>query len=335
MGALPRGGAMVAIQATPGEISGNVDIAAVNGPRSVVISGPEDAVLAEAARFEKTKRLTVSHAFHSRLMEPMLGAFRAAIGGLTFNPPEIPVVTSGDVTSPDYWTAHVRDAVRFADAVRRLEADGVTRFVEIGPEAVLTAMGQECVEGDHLWVPAVRAGREVAAITEGLARLHADGCRVDWAPFFPGARLVELPTYPFQREAYWLQAPEGWAGDVASAGLGATGHPLLAASTSVAGSDGLLFTGRLSVRTHPWLADHAVDGVVLLPGAALVELAVRAGDQAGCDLIEDLTIEAPVVLDGQVRIQVSVEPPTTTAAARSRSTDRPATTRGRGTPPAS
>ncbi|GAB1818044.1 SDR family NAD(P)-dependent oxidoreductase [Herbidospora sp. RD11066] len=309
MQALPRGGAMVAVQATAGEISGNVDIAAVNGPRSVVISGPEEAVLAEAARFEKTKRLTVSHAFHSRLMDPMLDDFRAAIGGLTFHAPEIPVVTSGDVTSADYWVAHVRDAVRFADAVRRLEGDGVTRFVEIGPEAVLTAMGQECVEGDHLWVPAVRAGREVAAITEGLARLHADGCRVDWAPFFPGARLVELPTYPFERESYWLRAPEGWAGDVASAGLGPTGHPLLAASTAIAGSDGLLFTGRLSVPTHPWLADHTVDGVVLLPGAALVELAVRAGDQAGCDVVEDLTIEAPVVLTEPVRIQVSVEPP--------------------------
>ncbi|WP_061289095.1 type I polyketide synthase [Herbidospora cretacea] len=329
MQALPAGGAMVAVQATPGEISESVDVAAVNGPRSVVISGPEDAVLAEAARFEKTKRLTVSHAFHSRLMDPMLTDFRRVAAGLTYSTPRIPVVSGGlaDVTDPEYWVRHVRDAVRFADGIAWLEAEGVTRFVEIGPEAVLTAMGQECVRGDHTWVPLMRSGQEARTLVDGLARLHVSGATVDWAAFFAGAGHADLPTYAFQRRSYWPKQAV-WIGDPSGFGQTPAGHPLLQAAMPLAGGDQIVLTGRLSLQTQPWLADHVVGGQVLLPGTAFAELAVRAGDQAGCGTVEELTIEAPLVLDGAAHLQVVVGEPDDegrrTITVHSRAEDAPA-----------
>nr|WP_250637375.1 type I polyketide synthase [Lentzea guizhouensis] len=199
MQALPSGGAMVAIEAAEDEITltDGVSIAAVNGPEAVVIAGVEDEVLAIAARFgdRRTKRLAVSHAFHSPLMDPMLDDFRAAISGIEFRAPQITLVVNGDVTSAEYWVRHVREAVRFHDIVRAL--DGST-FLEIGPDGVLSAM----VSG----VPLLRKDRgEEQALVAGLARLHVSGARVDWAALFEGtgARRVSLPTYAFQHERYW------------------------------------------------------------------------------------------------------------------------------------
>ncbi len=210
MGALPAGGAMVAIQATPGEISGNVDIAAVNGPRSVVISGTEDAVLAEAARFEKTKRLTVSHAFHSRLMDPMLDDFRLVAESVTYHEPRIPIAGARPA-SPGYWVEHVRATVRFGEAVAWLERQGVTTFVEIGPAGILTAMGPDSVTGDGLaWLAACRDGRtetESAALL--VAGLHVAGVPLDWDAVLPGARRVPLPTYAFQHRVLLARAGRG------------------------------------------------------------------------------------------------------------------------------
>ncbi|MGE7439874.1 type I polyketide synthase, partial [Kitasatospora sp. NPDC001175] len=225
---LPTGGAMVAIQASEGEVrpllTGEFGIAAVNGPTSVVISGDERAVLEVAADWEaqgrKTKRLTVSHAFHSPLMEPMLAEFRTVAEGLTFGEPKIPVVSTltGDITdeirTAEYWVRHVREAVRFHDAIRTLEAEGVRTYVELGPDGVLSAMGQECVIEDAAFVPLLRAGRaETEALTIGLAQAHARGAALDWEAFFAGrgASRVGLPTYPFQRGHYWLESGSGSA----------------------------------------------------------------------------------------------------------------------------
>ncbi|MGK4578840.1 SDR family NAD(P)-dependent oxidoreductase [Kitasatospora sp. HPMI-4] len=326
MQALPVGGAMVAVQASEDEVlpfvTGELGIAAVNGPTSVVISGAESAVLAAAeqlaAQGRKTKRLTVSHAFHSPLMEPMLTEFRTVVEGLTFNEPRIPIVSTltGDLTdeirTPEYWVRHVREAVRFCDAMRTLEREGIRTYLELGPDGVLSAMGQECVEG-AVFAPVLRRDRpEARSFTAALAQAHVRGAALDWQAVFTGtgARRVDLPTYAFQRERYWLEAPALWAADVASAGLVAPGHPLLGAAAPLAESDGCLFTGRLGLHTHPWLADHAVSGTVLLPGTAFVELAIRAGDQVGCDRLEELTLEAPLVLPetGAIRFQLSVNP---------------------------
>ncbi|WP_399341407.1 type I polyketide synthase [Umezawaea sp. Da 62-37] len=209
MQALPAGGAMVALRATEEEVLPHltdlVSIAAVNGPTSVVIAGDEDAVLAVVAAFEgrKSKRLAVSHAFHSPLMDPMLDDFRAVVSTLTFNEPTIPVL--GEVTDPEYWVRHVRGTVRFADAVRTLEADGVRTFLELGPDGVLTAMGQDSVT-EAVLVPGQRKDRpEVATLLRAVAELHVRGVRVDWSALVDGGRPVPLPTYAFQREHFWLE----------------------------------------------------------------------------------------------------------------------------------
>ncbi|WP_406312547.1 type I polyketide synthase [Streptosporangium sp. NBC_01639] len=350
MQALPAGGAMVAIQATeeevfalidggagPGveaagrvsattangpqpvvvsgvEFAGRVSVAAVNGPRSVVVSGVEDAVVEIAARFtaegRKTTRLKVSHAFHSVLMEPMLAEFRAVAEGLTYHPPTVPIALA-EVQDPEYWVRHVRDAVRFTDRVAWLESSGVTTFVELGPDAVLSAMAAGCVTGEDVTsVSVLRRNRdEEPELLTALARLHADGVAVNWQTIFAGsgAEQVELPTYAFQRQRFWLDAPSK-AGDVTAAGLTSADHPLLGAAVMLADSDGVVLTGRLSLATHPWLADHVVGNAVVFPGTGFVELAIRAGDQVGCDVLEELTLRAPLVVPvrGGVQVQVLV-----------------------------
>ncbi|MFD3736423.1 polyketide synthase dehydratase domain-containing protein, partial [Streptomyces sp. NPDC058632] len=178
-------------------------------------------------------------------------------------------------------------------------------------------MARESAGDDALLVALLRKDRdeETAALT-ALARLHAAGVRVDWAAYFAGtgARAVDLPTYAFQRQRYWPAGALTRAGDVRFAGLGAAEHPLLGAAVELAGaegSDGVVFTGRLSVQSHPWLADHAVQGSVLVPGTALLELAIRAADEVGCDTVEELTLSAPLVLPahGGTRIQVRIGTP--------------------------
>ncbi|MEU3986570.1 SDR family NAD(P)-dependent oxidoreductase, partial [Streptomyces sp. NPDC026672] len=222
---LPSGGAMFALEAAEDEVlpllSDGVSIAAVNGPRAVVISGAESASQAVvdeiAALGRRTSRLRVSHAFHSLLMEPMLAAFRAVSESVTYAEPQIPVVSNvtgqlaaaGELESADYWVRHVREAVRFADGVRTLADRGVTRYLELGPDGTLTALAQPCVpDADGaLFTPTLhKTGPEPVAVLRALGRLHADGVAVDWRAYFDGsgATAVELPTYAFQRERYWL-----------------------------------------------------------------------------------------------------------------------------------
>ncbi|MEU9489646.1 type I polyketide synthase, partial [Streptomyces decoyicus] len=335
MQALPAGGAMVSLQASEAEVvplleghEQRVSIAAVNGPQSVVVSGEESAVAEIAGRFEsdgrKAKRLQVSHAFHSPLMEPMLDEFRAVAESLAFEEPRIPMVsnvtgelaTPQELMSPDYWVRHVREAVRFADGIRRLADNEVTRFLEIGPDGTLTAMAQGCLDDDvdHLLVPALRKDRpEVTGLLTALGHAYARGVPVDWATLFAGtaAHRVELPTYAFQHQRYWLGLAHTNATNLGSAGLQAAEHPFLAATVTLADSHSVVFTGRLSAQDHPWLADHVVHGSLLVPGTAFLELALRAADQAGCDHVESLTVEAPLVLPAHesVQLQMRIEEP--------------------------
>ncbi|MFE3936932.1 acyltransferase domain-containing protein, partial [Streptomyces goshikiensis] len=324
MQALPSGGVMIAVQASEEEVlpllTDRVSIAAVNGPRSVVVAGDEDAAVAVAAAFpdRKSKRLTVSHAFHSPHMDGMLDDFRAVVAGLSFEAPRIPIVSnltgalvSDEMGSAEFWVRHVREAVRFLDGIRALEAAGVTTYVELGPDGVLSALAQDCIEQDAVFAPALRKDRsETEAVTTALAGAHVNGVGVDWASYFSGtdARRVDLPTYAFQRQRYWPALSGLYLGDVEAIGLDDTAHPLLSAGVALPESDGMVFAGRLALSTHPWLADHAILGSVLLPGTAFVELATRAGDQLGCDHVEELTLEAPLVLPerGGVRLRVWV-----------------------------
>ncbi len=222
MQALPAGGAMVAVQATEAEVTPllgeRVNLAAVNAADSVVLSGDEDAVLAAAAelasRGRKTKRLAVSHAFHSVLMEPMLAEFRQVVSGLTFSAPKIPIVTGepADLTDPEYWVRHVREPVRFADRLSALEARGATRFVEVGPDGTLAGLASVPV------VAVLRAGRdERESVLSALAELYVRGSAPAWTALLDGARRVDLPTYAFQRERFWLTSPESTVvGDVSA-----------------------------------------------------------------------------------------------------------------------
>ncbi|KJY24615.1 type I polyketide synthase, partial [Streptomyces sp. NRRL S-495] len=339
MQALPEGGAMAALAAGEEEVlpllagrESEVGLAAVNGPASTVISGAAAAVdeiaAVLAARGRKTRRLRVSHAFHSPLMEPMLAEFREVAARIVAGEPTVPVVsdltgepaTAEQLASPDYWVEHVRGTVRFQDGVRHLERDGVTAFLELGPDGALTAMGQDCLTGDTgdtggpVLVPLLRKDRpEAPSATAALARLHVTGVPVDWSAVHdggPSRPAVDLPTYAFQRGSYWLEGGPAAAG-LPAAGLLTVDHPLLGAGTELADSDGFLFTGRFSVRSHPWLADHGVYDGVLFPATAFLELAVRAGDQVGCDRVEELTLEAPLVLPagGAVALQLTVGSP--------------------------
>ncbi|MGY4984943.1 SDR family NAD(P)-dependent oxidoreductase [Streptomyces nigrescens] len=330
MQALPSGGVMVSVRASEDEVvpllegRERVGIAAVNGPESVVLSGAEAELETLTAALEaegrKVKRLRVSHAFHSPLMEPMLADFRTVLEQLTYSEAQLPVVSNVtgrlaepvELRDPEYWVRHVREAVRFHDGIQAAHADGVTTFLELGPDGVLSAMGQDTLPETATLQPSLRKNRsEPEAVLQALGAVYARGVVVDWATFFPGARRVALPTYAFQRQRYWLDRGGVVAGDMTSAGLGAADHPLLSAAVPLPGSDGFLFTGRLSLATHPWLADHAVMDTVLVPGTALVELAIRAGDQVGCDLLEELTLQAPMIIPshGGIQIQITVGGP--------------------------
>ncbi|MFD6349924.1 type I polyketide synthase, partial [Streptomyces roseolus] len=319
MDALPSGGAMVAVQAAEDEVlpllEGRVAVAAVNGPTSVVISGDEDVVLAVAEKLReqgrKTKRLTVSHAFHSPHMDGMLDAFRKEAAQLTYAEPTIPVVSTltgrlaegDDLRTPEYWADQVRGAVRFADAVGTLETAGVGVFLELGPDGVLSAMAAESVQEGTVVAGLRRDRSEPETLVAALGQLHAAGVTVDWDAYFAPAKpsRVTLPTYAFQTQRYWLES--GPAAPVDS-----SGHPLLGAAVTVAGSDDTLFTSRISRHTHPWLSDHRVLDTDLFPGTGFVELATAAGERLGAGRVEDLTLAAPLVLpaSGGVQIQVLV-----------------------------
>ncbi|MEU0692409.1 type I polyketide synthase [Streptomyces niveus] len=330
---LPEGGAMLAIDATEDEVVPHlgplVGIAAVNGPTAVVVSGEEGAVEKLAAHFtgRRTKRLRVSHAFHSPLMDPMLAAYGEVARGIEFAPPTVPVVsaltgalaTDEELTSPAYWVRHAREAVRFHDAVRALEAEGARTFLELGPDAVLTVMGTQSLADPErsTLVAALRRDRDDSvALATALATLQVRGVPLDRERVFTptGTTRVTLPTYPFQRQRFWLDDGPLAPSDARSLGQDAASHPLLGATVALAESDTVLLTGRLATETHPWLADHTVAGVTLLPGSAFVELAVQAADRAGCAGIDELTLERPLVLtaDGAVHIQVVAGAPDST-----------------------
>ncbi|MGI5499105.1 SDR family NAD(P)-dependent oxidoreductase [Lentzea sp. CA-135723] len=218
MQALPEGGAMVAVRAGEDEVrpllTPGVAIAAVNGPGAVVVSGVEAEVLALGERFAgRAQRLRVSHAFHSPAMDGMLDAFAEVAGRCTFHPAAIPVVSTvtgeaGGLSTPDYWVRQVREAVRFADAVKAVQDAGVNRFLELGPDGSLAAHVQDSAP-NALVVSALRKNlSEEEALLTALARLHTDGVDVRWDALVPGGRRIELPTYPFQRNRYWFDSSD-------------------------------------------------------------------------------------------------------------------------------
>lgn len=327
---LPSGGAMFVVQATEDEVhaaggvGGDFSIAAVNGRASLVLSGVEEAVAEAAAAWRakgrRIKRLKVNRAFHSPLMDPVLAEFQRVAERLSYAAPAVPIVSNvtGRVASPSelgmpsHWVRHVRQTVRFADGVAWLRGQGVSAYVELGPGRTATAMVEDCLDGEPALVtPTLRADRpEPVSMTTALARLHTHGVPVDWHAVFAGAQPAELPPHAFTRTPYWLTKVPPATGDVSGAGQRSADHPLLGAVIELPEGEGLVLTGRISLGTHAWLADHAVLGSVVLPGTALVELASHAAELVDCEEVRELLVQTPLVLpaEGAVQVRVVVRP---------------------------
>nr|WP_162890126.1 type I polyketide synthase [Streptomyces olivoreticuli] len=322
--ALSGQGGMVSVSLPVGEVEAllndRLSVAAVNGPSAVVVSGDVDALDELLATCEaggiRARRIPVDYASHSAHVERIEGELLEILSGIEPRSSSVPFYSTvsaelidTSVMDAGYWYRNLRQTVRFDETVRALLSDGVGIFVEASAHPVLTVGIQQTAEA--VGTPAAAIGslrRDEGGLDRfltSLAEAHTAGASVDWRPLFAGARQVDLPTYAFQHQRYWVQ-PSAVAGDVASAGLGAADHPLLGAAVALPESGGFLFTGRLSLRTHAWLADHAVLGRVLLPGTAFVELALRAGDSVGCDRVEELTLEAPLVLPEHGGIQLQL-----------------------------
>ncbi|WP_413790184.1 SDR family NAD(P)-dependent oxidoreductase [Streptomyces asoensis] len=307
--------------------AGRVEVAAVNGPTSVVIAGDAEA-LDEAlevlgADGVRVRRVAVDYASHTRHVEAIEDVLSTAFADIRAQAPLIPfysTVTGGwvresNVLDGGYWYRNLRSQVRFGPAVADLLAGGHTVFVEASAHPVLVQPVNEIVdEADDTVRSRVVVGGTLRRDEGGLHRLFTSmaelfvrGVPVDWAAMLPAdAAHVELPTYAFDHEHYWLRSAP--VVDAVALGQAGADHPLLGAVVAVPETGGVLCTSRLSLRAHPWLADHAVSGVVLVPGTGLVELVVRAGDEVGCGVVEELVIEAPLVVpeSGGVRVQVAV-----------------------------
>ncbi|ANS25258.1 type I polyketide synthase [Rhodococcus opacus] len=345
-------GLMIAVRAREEDIlsriDGRVDLAAVNGADSVVLAGAERDVQAVASELSaaalKTTSLRVERAFHSTLMDPILDQFAAVVSRLTAQPPTIPVVsnvtgrvaTADELVSPDYWTRHIRHAVRFHDGVCALDELGVTRLVEVGPGAALAALAAEVVPNTIATLPG--RGDEAHEIIEAVAAAYVQGATIDWDRVLPGRRRVALPTYAFQRRSYWPTASTRHTGDPTELGLTPADHPLLGAAVTL-DDDATLFTGQLSLHRDPWLVPPTIDdgdqpstveAKTLLP-AVPVELALHAAHHVGLDHIDELTLHHPLVLppSGLASIRVLVSPPgtdgarTVTISSKSGDTDDP------------
>ncbi|WP_394831622.1 type I polyketide synthase [Pendulispora rubella] len=327
-------GSMAAVQLSLAELEPLLDpfqdrlsIAAINGPSSITIAGENDAVetllqvLESRGAFALKLRSAV--ASHCSLMEPLRKTLSHDLAEIQPRKARIPLystVTASPIDGVEleasYWFDNLRRTVRFADAVERLVADGHRFFVEVSPHPLLMLPLQETL---HTGEPSCTVGSlwqdegDLHRILLSLGELHVHGYGVDWTAFLQrlGGRRVALPTYAFQRERYWLDAGASRSADVASAGLTAAEHPMLGAAVAFADGNGFLFTARVSLSDHPWLSGHVVFGHVLLPGTAVLELALVAARHVGLERVEELTIEAPLLLSSSsaVRLQLSVGGP--------------------------
>ncbi len=336
LAALAGRGGMVSVASSQARVRERLDgwgerlaVAAVNGPESVVVSGDPEALetlLAECeAEGVRARRVPVDYASHSPQVEEIRAELLRLLSGITprsSNVPFFSTVTGERMDTAgldaDYWYENLRHTVRFEETTRRLVEQGFGLFVEASAHPVLTVGLQETLHdlreaGEKVVVAGSlrRGDGGLDRFLTSLAEVYVRGTAVDWQAVFAGwgAAPVELPTYAFQRRRYWMELSGKRTADVTSAGLTPAGHPLLGAAVDLADGAGTVLAGRLSLQTHPWLADHAVFGTVLFPGTGFVELALRAGQETGCDVLEELTVEAPLALaeQGAVRLQVVID----------------------------
>jgi acyl transferase domain-containing protein len=296
-------------------------VAILSGPDATVVAGDIDALdefVAEYGERVRISRVAIDYAAHSPHVEALRDELLAILDGVEPRPTDVAICSSltGEFVEPreltaDYWYRGLRHPVQFARAITSLTGSGSPLFIEVSPHPMLTGYVQAALRA------ADASGGAVGTLRRGkggpqqflkaVSQAFVLGADVDWRAVLGSAprRHVDLPTYPFECRRFWLDDGAGSAG-VAASGMTASPHPLLRASVPLADGDGYLLTGRLARGTTPWLADHAVDGAVLLPGTAFVELALEAATIAGCDLIEELIIEAPVALPESGGIQVQL-----------------------------
>lgn len=301
-----------------------ISIAAQNGPCSTVVTGNAAALDELMAQCEHddvpATRIPVDYASHSADVEALRETMGESLSGLLPRSGDIEFISAvtgaGLDTScldGDYWFANLRQPVLFEQAVRWSYEHGYRTFVECSPHPVLNAGIQESLEdcgADQSVIGTLRRNEGgMRRFLLSAAEANVRGKSPDWASMFDdtGARRVDLPTYAFQRKRYWMDAGPGFV-DANSLGVASAEHPLLGAMVAQADSDEIIFTGRLSLASHPWLADHKVHGAVLVPGAAMVELALHAGDRAGCPRVDELVLHAPLVVGelGGLAVQVVV-----------------------------
>lgn len=303
MQALPPGGEMVSVMASEQQIATliqpyaqDISIAAINGPESVVISGRGEAINAVCITLEasgiKTKKLNVSHAFHSPLMEPMLASFEKVVQQVSFSSPQIKLISNvtgelatSEVATPEYWCRHIRQPVRFASSMNSLEKQGVEVLVEIGPKPLMLGMGRLCLpEHKGLWLVSLRPEQDDwQQLLTSLAQLYVRGVPLNWVGFDRAysRRREQLPTYPFQRQRYWIEETDRGNGfktllqnnSVRSNNL----HPLLGQQLYLAGSQEIRFESQISQNSPAWIKDHCVFESPILPGTAYFEIALAAG----------------------------------------------------------
>ncbi|MCG0290052.1 type I polyketide synthase [Streptomyces sp. PSAA01] len=309
-----------------GEPAQQVGIAAVNGPGSVVISGPPDhvahTITACAQTGHRARLIDVDYASHSAQVDDIAAELHDLLAGVKPVSGQVAFYSTVTGTRMDtsgldtaYWVKNLRERVRFADAVRALLDDGHRVFIEASTHPVLTIGMQESIEEagvEAVTIPTLRRDHGgPAQLARSVAQAFTAGVTVDWTRWFPtdpAPRVIDLPTYAFQRERYWLDGEGAPGGDPAGLGLTAAGHPLLGAAVELADGTTHVLTGRISTRSHPWLAEHVVAGAVLAPGAMLVEWALRAADEVGCGGVEELALQVPLALpeSGGLRVQVLV-----------------------------
>ncbi|WP_420543184.1 type I polyketide synthase [Streptomyces katrae] len=339
LGAIAGRGGMVSVSRPAAEVAALIAdradvlaVATVNGPASTVVAGETTALEELLAACERdgvrARRIPVDYASHSPYVEEIRAELAALLAPVTAKAADIPfysTVTGEPVDTTrltgDYWYENLRGTVQFERATRLLLEHGHRFFVEVSPHPVLVSGVQDTAADAGAPVVAVGSLRRGeggrARLLASLAELHVQGGTVDRASLFPagpgGAAHAGLPTYPFQRQRLWLDTSRGGSPAEAAAALGLApaGHPLLGALGALPDSGGLALTGRLSTRTHGWLADHGVSGTLLLPGTAFVELALHAGERAGCPAVEELTLENPLLLpeQGSVELHLAVGAP--------------------------
>ena len=365
MQSLPQDGAMVSVLASVEQCREQmaphgdlIDIAAVNGPQSTVLSGDEGAIAQIIQQLEKQniqcKPLKVSHAFHSAQMEPMLKKFRAIAKTISFKPPKRPIISmvtgqlaAAEMATPDYWVRHVREPVRFLEAVETLyDMDGIPQtegqadsallskqrvFLEIGPKPILLGMARSALvhAEDVQWLASLRPPQsDRVALLTSLAKRYVQGANIHWSEVEPDAsgNSISLPTYPFQRQRYWweranvpsmepMRAAKMASASPEKVGI-ATQHPLLGDRLPLAGTQEQRFQGQIDLRASEYLSDHRVLGEVVLPGAAYLEMAIALICQwkkTDSVTLSNVAIEQPLLLseNSENALQLVLSPKTT------------------------